>query len=335
LSFLGTYTWAHAFDNSNDVLGGDYGGYRQSYLIPIKYEWGQSGYDIRQRAVVNVDYDLPFGVGRQFVNHPGVLDRIVGGWKTDMQWWGNTGTPFTVGISRISTAIPGFSGTQGMGNANGGENNTAIKVANPYSSNLQPPSNYAGELTSSGMTTGAASNTAANVCAAQTRTRARWVNPCAFADPLGVVSSSNAAAISALQPYQTGTFSYYSPAVGADNALADGQYNTNGTINSLGPVPYVTGYAAIRPFFGSTRNNVSGPGNWRLNASMFKDFKTWREQYLEFRADAFNILNHPSFGNPGMNTNIGANSVQLTGTGSDQSLTIDARFFQLSGKYVF
>ena len=27
-------------------------------------------------------------------------------------------------------------------NANGGENNTAIKVANAYSNNLQPPANY-------------------------------------------------------------------------------------------------------------------------------------------------------------------------------------------------
>jgi hypothetical protein len=326
LSFLGTYTWAHALDNTNDILGGDYGGYRQSYLIPISQEWGQSGYDIRQRVVINADYDLPFGVGRQFVNHPGILDRIIGGWKSDMEWWGQTGQPFTVTISRVS----------GFANANGGENNTAVKVANPYANNLQAPANYNGPLTSSGMTTGAASNTAANVCAAQTRTRQRWFNPCAFADPLGVVSSSNATAIADLAPYQTGTFSYYSPAVGVDNALADGAFNTSGGSSGLGAVPYVTGYAAVKPFFGSPRNNVSGPGNWRLNASMFKDFKTWRGQYLEFRADAFNVLNHPSLGNPGSTTtDIGANAVAITGTGSNQNLTIDARFFQLSGKYVF
>ena len=69
LSLLGTYTWAHAFDNTTDLLGGDYGAYKQSALIPIKYEWGQSGYDIRNRAVINVDYDLPFGVGRPMLNH--------------------------------------------------------------------------------------------------------------------------------------------------------------------------------------------------------------------------------------------------------------------------
>lgn len=325
LSFLGTYTWGHALDNTVDLLGGDYGSYKQSYLIPISHEWGQSGYDIRQRAVINADYDLPFGVGRQFINRPGVLDRVIGGWKTDMEWWAQTGQPFTVTVSR----------TGSWANANGGENNNAIKIANAYANNLQAPANSASAITASGMTTGAASNTSANVCAAQTRTRQRWFNPCAFEDPLGVGSASNATSISELAPYQTGTFSYYSPAIGADNSLADGGYNTNGTTNTLGAVPYVTGYAAVAPFFGGAKNQVSGPGNWRLNVSLFKDFRTWREQYLEFRADAFNVLNHPSFGNPGSTTTDITAAVVITGTGSNQNLTIDARFFQLSGKYVF
>ncbi len=141
-----------------------------------------------------------------------------------------------------------------------------------------------------------------------------------------------------MAPYATGYFNYYSPVTGADNALAGGGYNTNGTTNAFYPqgVPYVTGYAGAMPFFGSVKNDASGPGNWRLNASLFKDFRTFHEQYLEFRADAFNILNHPSFGNPGnTSTNIGSNSVSLTGPFSNPNNTIDARFFQLSGKYVF
>ncbi len=327
LSFLATYTWAHAFDNTTDLLGGDYGAYKQAALIPIKYEWGQSGYDVRHRIWADVDYDLPFGVGRQFVNRPGILDELIGGWKTDMEWWGETGEPFTVGISRIG----------GWQNANGGLSNSAIKVGNPYSNSLSAPPQSANAITASNMTTGAASNTAANVCAAQTRTRARWFNPCAFADPLGVINTSNATAVADLAPYATGSFSYYSPAVGADNALADGAFNTSGGPSSLGTAaPYVNGYAAVAPFFGSPKNDVSGPGNWRLNASLFKDFRTFREQYLEFRADAFNVLNHPSFGNPGStNTDIGANVVAITGPWSDQNLTIDSRFLQFSAKYVF
>jgi Carboxypeptidase regulatory-like domain/TonB-dependent Receptor Plug Domain len=326
LSLLGTYTWAHAFDDTTDLLGGD-NTYKQAALIPPIKEFTQSGYDLRHRAVINVDYDLPVGVGRQFLNHPGILDEIVGGWKTDMQWWIQGGLPFTVGIARIS----------GYQNANGGLANSAVKIGDPRSSKLTAP-DQSNPLTASGqIAANAPSNTAANSCAAQTKTRSRWFNPCAFADPLGVVNTSNAAAVAALAPYATGYFSYYSPATGADNALADGKYSTSGGTSALGvDAPYVTGYAAARPFFGSVRNDASGPGNWRLNASLFKDFKTIREQYIEFRADAFNLLNHPSFGNPGnTSTNLGTNSVSLTGPFNNPNNTIDARFFQLSGKYVF
>ena len=325
LSFLGTYTWGHAFDDTTDLLGGD-NTYKQAALIPPIKEWTQSGYDIRQRAVIDVDYDLPFGVGRPWLTRPGIVDELIGGWRTDMEWWGQTGMPTTIGISRIS----------GWGNANGGLANSAIKIANPYSNHLTAP-NQGSPLTASGMTSGAPSNTAANVCAAKTRTRQRWFNPCAFADPLGVLNDGKADAVAALAPYATGYFSYYSPAVGADNSLADGKYSTTGGTSTLGTdVPYVSGYAAAAPFFGSTRNDLSGPGNWRLNASLFKDFKTFHEQYVEFRADAFNVLNHPSFGQPGnTNTNIGANVVAITGTGFNQNNTIDARFLQFGAKYVF
>jgi hypothetical protein len=326
LSFFSSYTWGHAFDNTTDLLGGDIGSYKQAALIPIRYEWGQSGYDIRNRVVINTDYDLPFGEGRRWVNHGGILNAIVGGWKTDAEWWGQTGEPFTVGISRIS----------GWQNANGGLANSAIKIANPMSTGLPAPNVSGNPNVQSGITAGAPSNSAANVCAAQTHTRTRWYNPCAFVDPIGVINASSAASYAALAPYATGSFSYYSPAIGPDSALNNGAYNSNGTTNTLGPAPYVTGYANVAPFFGSPKNSVSGPGNWRLNASLFKDFKVWREgKYLELRADAFNVLNHPSFGNPSGNTNIGANSVALTGTGSNQTNTIDARFLQFSGKFVF
>jgi hypothetical protein len=322
LSFMSSYTWAHAFDNTVDLLGGDIGSYKQSALIPIKYEWGQSGYDIRNRVVVNVDYDLPFGEGKQFANHGGILNAIVGGWKTDMEWWAQGGQPFTVGISRIS----------GWGNANGGLANSAVKIANPYDTGLPAPNVSGNPNVQSGITAGTPSNTAANVCAAQTRTRTRWFNPCAFADPIGVLGSNNAAAVAALAPYATGSFSYQSPAIGPDSALSNGVYSSLGQA-----APYVSGYANVAPFFGSPKNSVSGPGNWRLNASLFKDFKVWREGYhLQLRADAFNVLNHPGFANPGnTNTNIGANAVALTSPMTDQSNTIDSRFLQFGGKFVF
>jgi TonB dependent receptor len=334
LSFLGTYAWGHAFDNETDLLGGDIGGYKQAQLIPIQYEWGQSGYDIRERLVANVDYDLPFGVGRQFLNHPGILDRIIGGWKTDMEWWGQTGQPGTAGINRSGTDQYG----NGYGNVNGGISNNAIKVGNPFSTSIPVPS-QTNAATESGITGCPSTSRPGHAL----KTRVVWYNACAFIDPPG-----DTAAASTLAPYENGTFSYFSPAVGADPAYYDGTAGPNGpgtaTIGQNGkaasasnpavPAPYVNAFADVIQFFGNRKNDVSGPGNWRLNSSLFKDFKAWREQYVEFRADAFNLLNHPSWGNPSYGTNPGSGA-QITGPNSLQTNTIDSRTFQLSAKYVF
>jgi len=48
----------------------------------------------------------------------------------------------------------------------------------------------------------------------------------------------------------------------------------------------------------------------------------------------FNVLNHPSWANPST-TNNNANGGTITGPQSFQSNTPDARFFQLSLKFVF
>jgi hypothetical protein len=68
--------------------------------------------------------------------------------------------------------------------------------------------------------------------------------------------------------------------------------------------------------------------------SLFKNFTTWHEQYLQFRADGFNVLNHPTLANPSTN-NINANGGNITGPKFFQNNTPDARFFQLSLKYAF
>jgi hypothetical protein len=67
--------------------------------------------------------------------------------------------------------------------------------------------------------------------------------------------------------------------------------------------------------------------------SLFKSFPIWHEEYLQFRADGFNVLNHPSLGSP--NGSLNNNGGQITGPQFFQNNTPDARFFQLSLKYAF
>ncbi len=96
----------------------------------------------------------------------------------------------------------------------------------------------------------------------------------------------------------------------------------------------VTNYKQVIAYTGGVSNTVYGPGYERTNMSMFKNFTSWREQYLQFRADVFNIMNHPSWGNPST-TGINSNGGLITGPKSFQNNTPDSRFFQLSLKYVF
>ena len=97
---------------------------------------------------------------------------------------------------------------------------------------------------------------------------------------------------------------------------------------------YVTDTATALKYLGGRRDVLPGPGYERVNMSIFKDFKTYREQSAEFRADIFNLFNTPSLGEPS-NTGVGSAGGQITGTRNLQHYAPDSRFFQLSLKYSF
>jgi len=143
------------------------------------------------------------------------------------------------------------------------------------------------------------------VCATQTKTKEHWYNPCAFTNPI----PGNAIAPVGT-PVGTGGYEFYSPVTDEASALA---------------------------LLGGRSNTIYGPGYYSINMSLFKNFTTFREQYLQFRADAFNLLNHPTLNNPNNNGNSSNSSSggQIYGPNFFQNNTPDARFFQLSLKYAF
>jgi len=82
--------------------------------------------------------------------------------------------------------------------------------------------------------------------------------------------------------------------------------------------------------YGTARNvsAIREPGLYPTNISLFKSFPTFREQQLQFRVDAFSLLNHPEFGGGG--GNVGSPSLgQLNYEASG------LRSLQLSLKYQF
>lgn len=139
-------------------------------------------------------------------------------------------------------------------------------------------------------------------CPVKVRTVQNWYNPCTFANPKADDIG-----------YSTATYS--------DSPTHQAIPNT------------VSGAAAL-PYVGSPRGQIYGPGYVRIDMSLFKSFPTFREQYLQFRADMFNALNTPAYGDPS-NAGISSNGGLITGARSFQSYTPDSRFFQFSLKYAF
>ncbi len=141
-------------------------------------------------------------------------------------------------------------------------------------------------------------------CPTKVRTIQNWYNPCAFANPL---ASTQQIGLSG---------QHYS-------AFADPS-QTNIIPNTL------VGAAAL-PYVGSPRGQTYGPGYDRIDMSLFKDFHVFRESALQFRADAFNLLNTPAYGDPS-NTGISSNGGQISGLRGFQSNTPGSRFFQFALK---
>ncbi len=97
----------------------------------------------------------------------------------------------------------------------------------------------------------------------------------------------------------------------ADQVKANVEYP-----RAIGPGAFwfdVTAFAGVAETrFGNTgRNILRGPGAVRADASIFRSFPLTERYHLEFRAEAFNVPNHPQFNNPSSNVN-GANFGMIT-----------------------
>jgi hypothetical protein len=88
------------------------------------------------------------------------------------------------------------------------------------------------------------------------------------------------------------------------------------------------------------RNAVYGPGTQALGFSLFKTFPVWERARLEFRAEAFNLLNTPTFANPNATINsYDANGVAIPNVGvgeiSSTSSAASPRQIQFALKLIF
>jgi hypothetical protein len=113
-----------------------------------------------------------------------------------------------------------------------------------------------------------------------------------------------------------------------------GNYKLSGSTKSrLNEWYNLSAFAVPAPYtYGDFRRNiVYGPGLSRVDFSLGKIFNIWPEKgiQMQIRADATNVLNHPSFGQPGNNAIGSGESAQITG------VTVGGRAMQLYGRFSF
>src|SRR5262249_39840741 len=94
-SVLGSYGWSHSIDTDS---GGSFG---SPNLNPANFQLdkGSSDFDIRQRFVTSVIYELPAGKGKRLLASSGaLLNQVVGGWQI------TSTTVFQSGVNRSVTS---------------------------------------------------------------------------------------------------------------------------------------------------------------------------------------------------------------------------------------
>jgi len=113
LTTLSAYTWAKALDDQSAIRGaGNEFAPENSHCRSCEY--GPSTFNVPHRFTTSVLYNLPFGKGKSFLNHGGVLDRVVGGWELiaigtissgqplDTTAWDSAGTNFNPSSNRLN-----------------------------------------------------------------------------------------------------------------------------------------------------------------------------------------------------------------------------------------
>jgi hypothetical protein len=96
--------------------------------------------------------------------------------------------------------------------------------------------------------------------------------------------------------------------------------------------PLAPGQQSAREFGTAGDGDLVGPDQVNFDFSAFKNFKITERQNLQFRAEMFNIFNHPQFGRPGNNPDQGGanGGARISGT-----LTDNQREIQFALRYTF
>ncbi len=104
------YAYTHELDNGSNGSGDGDEISPQNPLCP-SCEWASGAWDARSVVNGNAVYELPFGLGRPMLNHPGLASEIAGNWQLTTSALARTGFPVNVLLPSSVTSLYGNSGT--------------------------------------------------------------------------------------------------------------------------------------------------------------------------------------------------------------------------------
>ncbi len=115
LYFLSAFTYGKAINDQPEICCNS--PWPQD-SFNIRAEKGLADFDNRERWVTSVDYELPVGKGRQFLNQGGVLDAVLGGWHLGGIITFRSGFPFSpqIDFDPSNTGSPGLQRSNRIGN---------------------------------------------------------------------------------------------------------------------------------------------------------------------------------------------------------------------------
>jgi hypothetical protein len=101
VALLASYTWSSTMDSASssgcaglDCNEAGWGGPMDAHNF--KADYSKSSYDVPQRIVVSMVYDLPFGRGKRFgASMNKAADAVIGGWQVNGIYQAQTGIPFS------------------------------------------------------------------------------------------------------------------------------------------------------------------------------------------------------------------------------------------------
>jgi Carboxypeptidase regulatory-like domain/TonB dependent receptor len=158
LTALVSYTFSRSLDDSSAIRGPG-----NDFVPPNarcrSCDYGPSDFNIPQRFVASILYSLPFGRGRRFLNHGGVVNQVVGGWEfstittaqsggvTETSSWDSAGVVFSPSGERLNCIVgvnpvspnPNAAGGHGWWNAAAFSNPVAGTFGNCGRDNLRGP----------------------------------------------------------------------------------------------------------------------------------------------------------------------------------------------------